>query len=74
MTCIGLPYIALLSSICQDSIERNIPKKTSGGVLVASCCFCGPRAIGRVMSADTDFRGVLLRQTHMLRQDTWEDT
>lgn len=49
-------------------------QKTSGGVLVVSCCFCGLGSTGRVrwkfldMSADRDSRGILLRQ------DSWEDT
>ena len=45
-------------------------KKTPGGVLVASCCFCGLRPLGRVVSANTDSCGVLLRQTRVPRQDT----
>jgi hypothetical protein len=31
-----------------------MPQNTSGGALVASCCFCGLWPIGRGMSADTD--------------------
>ena len=40
-------------------------------MLVASCHFLGLGAIGRVTSAETDASGVLLRQTHMLRQGMW---
>ena len=43
---------------------RETDQKTSGGLLVASCCFLGLGQIGRVMSAETDSHGVLLRQTH----------
>lgn len=56
-----------LNAICHDSIERNAP--------VASCCFCGLGLFDRVTSADTDFHRVLLKQTHLLRQDTrWGKT
>jgi hypothetical protein len=58
---IGLPYIAYLSSVCCSSIERNAP----------SFCFLRLGPIGRAMSADTNSHEVLLRQTHMLRQDMW---
>jgi hypothetical protein len=44
-------------------------QNTSGDVLVASCRFSGLWLIGRVMLADTDSHGVLLSQTHVLRQD-----
>ena len=37
----------------------------------ASYHFRGLGLIGRVMSDDTDSAGVLLSQTHMLRQDLW---
>jgi hypothetical protein len=52
-------------------ISQRENQKTSGVVLVASCHFCGLRPIGRVRSADTDSRGVRLRQTHVLREETW---
>ena len=51
----------LLSSVC-DSIEMH--QKTFGGALIASCCFLRLWSIGRMISADTDARGVLLTQTH----------
>jgi hypothetical protein len=44
---IDKPCHSLLVIICCDFIERNAPKKPSGGVLAASCCFCELRPIGR---------------------------
>ena len=74
--CFALPYysannthvltrltlIALLSSTCRDTIERNSPKNV---------WWCSGRlkTVGRVIAAYRDACGVLLRQTHMLRQD-----
>lgn len=40
-TCIGLAYIALLSSVYGDFIDRNLPKNFLWGSCVASCHFCG---------------------------------
>ena len=51
---------------------REKYQKSSGGVLAASGYFLGLGLISRVMFADTDSWGVVLRQTHMLRQDTGE--
>jgi hypothetical protein len=31
---IGMPWHSLLVIVCQDFIERNAPKKSSGGVLL----------------------------------------
>jgi hypothetical protein len=68
-TCMGwFTLHALLSSICRDSIERETHKKTSGGVLVASCCFCGLGPISRVMSAETDSWA---EARHLVMQDPW---
>ena len=41
------------------------------GVLATSYHFRGHRLIGRVMPAETDSCGVLLRQAHILHQDMW---
>jgi len=49
--------------------EKHI-KKLFWYVSAASCHFLGFRPLGRVMSAG-DSCGVLLRKTHVLRQDTW---
>jgi hypothetical protein len=38
---------------------------------VVSCHFCGLGTTGRVTSSEKGSGGVLLRQTHLLRQDTW---
>ena len=69
--CIGSAYIVYLISACHHSTERNALK-------IFWRCSCGfllllrTGWIGRVMSADTKSRGVLLRQTHMLRQEPWK--
>jgi hypothetical protein len=65
---LAIPY---WSSLVMTS-EKETEQKTSGGVLVAFCCFCRLGLIGRVkwkflnMSADTDSYGVLLRQIQMV--------
>ena len=72
MTCMCWSDVhALLSSICCDSIERNILETF---LVVFWWLLAASMDSGRVMSADTDSCGVLLRQTHMVRQDLWEDT
>jgi hypothetical protein len=65
---IGMPCHSSLVIICCDFIERNA-LKPSDGVLVTFWYFCGLGSIGRVMSANTDSSGVLLRQTLMVKQD-----
>jgi hypothetical protein len=64
-------------------ISLAVPQKTghsttgeshntsSCGFLTVSSTF---KLIDRVMSADTDSHRVLLRQTHMVRQNPWGDT
>jgi hypothetical protein len=59
------------SSIVTSYKEKH--QKSSGDILVASCCFLGLWLIGRVMSADTDSCGIVIKQTHMLRQELCED-
>ena len=57
-----------VAELClSHSIETH--HKTSGGVLVAPCCFHTLMLTSSVMSADTESCGVLLRQT-----DVMEDT
>jgi hypothetical protein len=47
----------------------HIEKCTKKFLVVCYGFFCGLRLIGRVMSADIDSHAVLLRKTHVLRQD-----
>jgi hypothetical protein len=56
----SLPFLNHLLWLC---------RKISHGILAGSCRFLGLGPIGRVMSADTDSRRVLLRHTHIVRQD-----
>jgi hypothetical protein len=54
----------------RDSTERNTPKNFWWCAAV-SCRFQGLGPISRVISAETDTHGILLRQTYMLRWDKW---
>jgi hypothetical protein len=55
IACIALPYIARLSCICRDSIERNASKNFWWCAAV-SCCFHRLGLMGRMISAETDAR------------------
>ena len=70
---IDICHHCLLVTVCHDFIKRNSPK-SSGGVLKASCHFLRLGPINRVTSSDMNSHAVLLRQTHVVRQDPWEDT